>query len=157
MRSKQLRGAIVAIACALLMYGARTGQAAPASTAIDPCTLLTADQVKAVFGVDIAAGSPISKVACMWKSTGKKVQMATVSLEPPASSWQHLKTVLPTAQTKTLSGVGDDAFYTLLGAFAPLAVKKGSTIFIVKIYGVADPDKQQEYEKALALDVVKHL
>ena len=157
MKLHQSRGAVVAIACAIVMYGARTGQAAPGSTAIDPCTLLTADQVKAVFGVDIAAGSPISKVACMWKSTGTKVQMATVSLQPPGSSWEHLKTVWSTAQNKPLSGVGDDAFYTLLGNFAPLAVKKGSTIFIVKIYGVADPDKQQAYEKALALDVVKHL
>jgi hypothetical protein len=64
---------------------------------------------------------------------------------------------LPTAPIKPLSGVGDDAFYTILGAYAPLAVKKGGTIFIVKIYGVATADKQEEYEKALALDVVKHL
>jgi hypothetical protein len=27
----------------------------------------------------------------------------------------------------------------------------------VKIYGVAAPDKQEAYEKALALDVLKHL
>ena len=44
-----------------------------------------------------------------------------------------------------------------LGSYVPLAVKKGGTIFIVKIYGVAAVDKQEEYEKALALDVVKHL
>ena len=55
------------------------------------CTLLTADQVKAVFGVDIAAGSPVSKSSCMWKSTGTKVQMMTVSLQPPSTSWEHMK------------------------------------------------------------------
>lgn len=155
MKPNQSRRAIVAIACALASTSAHKAIASPAP--IDPCSLLTADQVKAVFGVDIATGSPISKTACMWKSTGKKVQMATVSLQAPGTSWEHLKTVLPTAPIKTLSGVGDDAFYTLLGAYAPLAVKKGATIFIVKIYGVAEPDKQEQYEKALALEVVKHL
>jgi hypothetical protein len=155
MSSKQSRSAIVAIACALVASSAHNAVARPA--AIDPCTLLTADQVKAVFGVDIAAGSAISKTSCMWKSTGTKVQMATVSLQPPTTSWEHMKVVLPTAQIKPLSGVGDDAFYTNLGAFAPLAVKKGGTIFLVKIYGAPTVDKQEEYEKALALDVVKHL
>jgi hypothetical protein len=155
MSSKQSRSAIVAVACALVASSAHNAVARPA--AIDPCSLLTADQVKAVFGVDIAAGSPISKTSCMWKSTGKTVQMTTVSLQPPGVSWEHLKVALPTAPIKPLSGVGDDAFYTILGAYAPLAVKKGGTIFIVKIYGVATADKQEEYEKALALDVVKHL
>ena len=156
MRSKQIapRGAIVAIACALVASSAHTAVARPA--AIDPCTLLTADQVKAVFGVDVAAGSPISKSSCMWKAkTGR--QTTTVSLQPPGTSWDHMKVVLPTATIKALSGVGDDAFYTDLGAYFPLAVKKGETIFIVKIYGVDATDKQKEYEKALALDVVKHL
>ena len=155
MSSKQLRNAIVAIACALVASSAHNAGARPA--VIDPCTLLTADQVKAVFGVDIAAGSPVSKSSCMWKSTGTKVQMVTVSLQPPTTSWEHMKVVLPTAPIKPLSGVGDDAFYQPLGTFVPLAVKKGANIFIVKIYGVAAPDKQEEYEKALALEVVKHL
>lgn len=155
MSSKQSRSAIVAVACALVASSAHNAVAR--TGAIDPCSLLTADQVKAVFGVDIAAGSPVSKSSCMWKSTGKTVQMATVSLQAPGVSWEHLKGVLPTAPIKPLSGVGDDAFYTILGAYAPLAVKKGGTIFIVKIYGVAAADKQEEYEKTLALDVVKHL
>jgi hypothetical protein len=155
MSSKRSRGAIVAIICALVATSAHNAVARPA--AIDPCTLLTADEVKAVLGVDIAAGSPISKTSCMWKAKTARGQMTTVSLQAPGVSWEHLKVVLPTAPIKPLSGVGDDAFYTILGTFAPLAVKKGGTIFIVKIYGVDATDKQEEYEKALALDVVRHL
>jgi hypothetical protein len=92
----------------------------------------------------------------MWKSTGTKVQMVTVC-SSPATSFEHMKVVLPNAPIKPLSGVGDDAFYQPLGTFVPLAVKKGGTIFIVKIYGVAAPEKQEAYGKALALDVLKHL
>ena len=155
MSSKQSRSAIVAIACALVASSAHNAVAR--SGPPDPCTLLTADQVKAVLGVEIAVGPPPGKSSCMWKSTGGKVQMVTVSLVAPGTSFEHMKVVLPTAQIKTLSGVGDDAFYTNLGAFVPLAVKKGGTIFIVKIYGVAAPEKQEAYGKALALDVLKHL
>ncbi len=155
MSSKQSRAAIVAIACALVASSAHNAVARSAQ--IDPCTLLTADQVKAVLGVDIAVGPPPGKSSCMWKSTGTKVQMVTVSLQPSAASWEHLKTVLPTVPANPVSGVGDDAFYQILGTFAPLAVKKGGTIFIVKTYGVATVEKQVEYEKALALDVLKHL
>jgi hypothetical protein len=155
MSSKKSRSAIVAVVCALVASSAHNAVARPA--AIDPCSLLTADQVKAVLGVDIAAGSPISKSSCMWKSTGAKVQMVTVSLQAPGVSWEHMKVVLPTVPIKPLSGVGDDAYYQPFGTFVPLAVKKGGNIFIVKIYGVAAADKQEEYEKAIALDVLKHL
>jgi hypothetical protein len=146
---------IVAIACALVAANAHNAIARPA--AIDPCSLLTSAQVKAVFGVDIAAPSAISQTACMWKSTGAKVQMATVAIQPPGTSWEHMKVVLPTVPIKPLSGVGDDAFYQPLGTFTPLAVKKGKTIVIIKTYGVGAPATQEAYEKALALDVVKHL
>lgn len=155
MSSKQSRSAIVAIACALVASSAHNAVAR--SGPIDPCTLLTADQVKAVLGVEIAVGPPPGKSSCMWKSTGGKVQMVTVSLQPSTTSWEHLKTVLPSIPANPVTGVGDDAFYQNFGTFAPLAVKKGGTIFIVKIYGVAAADKQVEYEKALALDVLKHL
>ena len=155
MSSKQSRSAIVAIACALVASSAHNAVAR--SGPPDPCTLLTADQVKAVLGVEIAVGPPPGKSSCMWKSTGTKVQMVTVSLQPSTTSWEHLKTVLPSIPANPVSGVGDDAFYQNFGTFAPLAVKKGGTIFIVKIYGVATVDKQVEYEKALALDVLKHL
>ncbi len=155
MSSKQSRAAIVAIACALVASSAHNAVARSAQ--IDPCTLLTAAQVKAVLGVEIAVGPPPGKSSCLWKSTGTKVQMVTVSLQPSTTSWEHLKTVLPSIPANPVSGVGDDAFYQNFGTFAPLAVKKGGTIFIVKIYGVAAADKQVEYEKALALDVLKHL
>jgi len=154
MSSRSSRHAIVAIACTLVAFVARTGVAQ--SGAIDPCSLLTADQVKAVFGVAVDAGAPISKTACLWKASGTARQRATVALEP-GDSWEKLKVSLPTAPKKPLSGVGDDAFYENFGAFSSLGVKKGNTVFIIRVYGVDAVDKQEAYEKALAVDVVKKL
>jgi hypothetical protein len=53
--------------------------------------------------------------------------------------------------------VGDAAFYNTLGAFTSLGVQKGSTVFVVKIYGIADPSKQMAIEKALAANVISKM
>lgn len=111
--------------------------------------------MKAVTGVDVPAGSPISKTSCMWKSPKARTTV-TVTLQPGAN-WERLKTALPTAPIKPVSGVGDDAFYQPIGAYSPLGVKTGGTVFIVKVYGVDTVDKQEQFERALALDVIKHL
>jgi hypothetical protein len=154
MSRNQSRSAIVAVACALVAYASPARAAGSVST--DPCTLLTADQVKSAVGVDIAPGVPISKTACQCRATGQNRQMATVALEPGAS-WSKMKAALPTAKKMPLPGVGDDAFYEDFGAFASLGVKKGDTVFIVRVYGVADTDKQKAIEKALAKNVAAKL
>jgi hypothetical protein len=67
-----------------------------------------------------------------------------------------MKAAFPTVPKKPAS-VGDDAFYENWGTYSTLGVKKGGTVFIVKVYGVDATDKQEQFEKALALDVIKHL
>lgn len=60
--------------------------------------------------------------------------------------------------TKTpVSGLGDDAFYTLIGPFGSLSVKKGDTVFIVRIYGIPDTDKQLAIDKSLAHEVIARM
>lgn len=152
MKSSQGRRGIIAIACALVAFvpPARAG----GSAQTDPCSVLTADQVKAALGVEVAPGAPISKNACQWKAkTGRG--LATVTLQSGAS-WAKMK-AMPLAPPKPVSGVGDDAFIETFGTFSSLGVKKGNTVFIVKVYGVDDVAKQEAIETALAKNVAAKL
>jgi hypothetical protein len=57
--------------------------------------------------------------------------------------------------TKTdLAGVGDAAFYATVAGLTSLSVKKGSTVFVLHVYGVPGAARQMAIEKALALDVL---
>ena len=152
MKSSQGRRGIVAIACALVAFvpPARAG----GSAQTDPCSVLTADQVKTALGVEVAPGAPISKRACQWKAkTGRG--LATVTLQS-GDSWAKMK-AMPLAPPKPVSGVGDDAFIETFGKFSSLGVKKGNTVFIVKVYGVDDVAKQEAIETALAKNVAAKL
>jgi hypothetical protein len=53
--------------------------------------------------------------------------------------------------------VGDDAVLTTVGSFISLSVKKGNVVFIVRVYGVPDLNKQTTIEKTLALAAVGRL
>lgn len=152
MKSSQGRRGIVAIACALVAFvpPARAG----GSAQTDPCSVLTADQVKTALGVEVAPGVPISKSSCQWKAkTGRG--LATVMLQS-GDSWAKMK-AMPLAPPKPVSGVGDDAFIETFGKFSSLGVKKGNTVFIVKVYGVDDVAKQEAIETALAKHVAAKL
>jgi len=69
-------------------------------------------------------------------------------------SWTKMKTPLPGIPKPAVGGIGDDAFYALVGPYATLSVKKGNTVFIVRVYGVPGQAKQESIEKALAKDVL---
>jgi hypothetical protein len=58
----------------------------------------------------------------------------------------------------SLSGIGDDAFYTSMGAgYTALLVKKGDVVFKVAMYGDLPNEKKKEVEKTLALQVLSKL
>ena len=52
-----------------------------------------------------------------------------------------------------VSGVGDAAFAQTVGNFGTLFVKKGSTIFMVRVYGEPNTVQQLAIEKVVALKV----
>ena len=49
-----------------------------------------------------------------------------------------------------MSGVGDEAFAETAANFTTLYVKKGSTIFMVRVYGVPDVGRQIAIETSIA-------
>jgi hypothetical protein len=76
--------------------------------------------------------------------------IVTVSLWPPGE-WDRIKGgPLPGTTITPASGVGDDAFYATLAQYTVLYVKKGPTVFLFKVYGVADKAKQMSAEMTLA-------
>ncbi len=161
MLSNQLRSAIVAVACALLPCGAsaqtpRSARSAP-TTAPDPCTLLTPDQINGATGFNFGAGTAIiAGKSCQWISPSPKHGIATIDFFP-GESWDKMKAPLAGLTKTSVSGVGDGAFYTVVGTFSTLTVKTGNAVFNMKVYGIADHAKQEAIEKTLALDVISKL
>lgn len=152
MKLNHSRILIVGIAGVLAAIGSRL---AGAEVRVDPSTLLTQSQVTAAFGEDFGAGQEINATACAWTAANAKMKM-TVSLWE-ISGFDKLKTPMVGVTKTPVAGLGDDAFYAKIGQFVVLNVKKGDVIFIVKIYGLNDPDRQMAVEKSLALDIVAKL
>jgi hypothetical protein len=57
---------------------------------------------------------------------------------------------MPGVTKASVSGVGDEAFAMTAANFTTLYVKKGVTIFMVRVYGVPDPGRQLDIEKPIA-------
>jgi hypothetical protein len=132
--------------------------ARPASTLarVDPCAIVTPDQVGKVLNMKVGAGEPIGTTGCQWVGTASQRVRITLSFMD-GQDFQVMKTPLPGVKKTPVSGVGDDAFYATVGPLTTLSVKSGKTIFGVAVYGVQGQDKQMAIEKALALDVTGKL
>jgi hypothetical protein len=85
--------------------------------------------------------------------------IVTVSLWD-GNKWDQMKTPVPGMNRTPAAGLGDDAFYTTMGPsgkqFATLSVKKGSTAYLIKVYGPNVTD-QMSMEKTLAANVLAKL
>ena len=124
--------------------------AASAQSNPDPCGLLTQAEVGAATGASVGPGHALGET-CNWTGTPRVI----VSLwYPGATMWQSIEH--PNAMVKQVPapGLGDTAFYNTLGGFATLGVKKGTTDFVVKVYGITDLSKQMSIEKSLAQSVL---
>jgi hypothetical protein len=154
MKSNSSRNFIIACICASAVLGSKTAaaQAAPA-----PCSLLTSAQITAAVGVNIGAAQPIANTGCSWSAPH---MIVTVSLWD-GTKWDQMKTPVPGMSRTAVSGLGDDAFYTTMGPasgkqIATLSVKKGSTAYLIKVYGPSVTD-QMSMEKTLAGNVMAAL
>ena len=127
-----------------------------ALAAPEPCKLLTPAQVGAALGGTFGAGQPIGTTGCSWDQAKPHV-IVTVSLWPP-KEWDRMKaSPVPGTTNTPATGLGDDAFYTTVAQYTVLYVKKGQTVYLFKVYGVADKAKQMSAEKTLALEALKTL
>ena len=154
MKSNYLRHFVTACICLSAVLGSRT---AAAQSGVAPCSLLTSAQVTAAVGVSVGAAQPIATTGCSW--TAPHI-IVTLSLWD-GSKWDQMKTPVPGMNRTAVSGLGDDAFYTTMGPAsgkqtATLSVKKGSTAYLIKVYGPNVTD-EMSMEKALAGNVLAKL
>jgi hypothetical protein len=135
----------VAVWCPLLVYGATA-----------PCDLLTQDQVSTTVGASVGAASPIANTGCSWKGTGASKVLVSVSMQNE-KMFNSVKGAPPPNTTKaSISGVGDEAIFTGTQGFASLWVRKGTTYFLVRIYGLPVEEAQTKL-KALGAIVASKL
>jgi hypothetical protein len=139
-----------AIASTIVAFSPRT---AGAQVPSDPCSPLTSDEVSAALGETVAAGQKATDKACAWTATKPKHQIVSLSFSP-SGDWTKRKTQQIPGDTKVnLTGIGDEAFSETAGKYTSLYVKKGNTIFLVRVYGVPDLDQQLTIEKTIAKKV----
>jgi hypothetical protein len=154
MASRHAKVLLVGVVCGLSLL---TGRIAYAQSARDPCALLTQPQVSSAVGAMVGAGQPIGTTGCQWSTqdethakSGKMV--VTLSLLDERAFPKSAPS--PGFALAPVSGIGDDAVFTTVGPYSSLAVKKGKSVFVVRVYGVPDQPKQQAIEKSLAKDVL---
>jgi hypothetical protein len=153
MKSNCSRHFIFAVSGALaaLGLGMADAQAGPA-----PCSLLSSAEISAAVGVTVGAAQPIATTGCSW--SGPHI-IVSVSLWD-ASDWGKMKTPVPGMSRSSVAGLGDDAFFSTMGSaekqFTALTVKKGSTAYVIKVYG-GNAAEQMSREKTLAGNVLAKL
>ena len=157
MFSKQSRSAFFAVASVLLICGANAAAAQSAvapRSAMDPCKLLTPDQINGATGFTVAAGTPIiAGKSCQWMSSPKR-GITTIDFFP-VDSWTKMKAQWA-SNSQAVSGVGDDAFYFSAGTYGAFAIKKGNAVFTLKVYGIPQ-EKQMALLKTLAGEAIANL
>jgi hypothetical protein len=141
---------ILVVVAVLVASGLR---AARAQAPNDPCSQLTAAEVGAALGETVAAGQQAGTKTCSWSANKPTHQIVSLMYSPPGD-WNTRKTRQLPGDTKTpVSGVGDEAFAETAANFTTLYVKKGSTIFMVRVYGVPEVARQVAIEKSIAQKV----
>jgi len=119
----------------------------------NPCAQVTAAEVSAALGETVAAGQQVGTKTCSWSAEKPTHQIVSLMYSPPGD-WNTRKTrQMPGVTMASVSGVGDEAFAETVGTFTTLYVKKGSTIFMVRVYGVPDVGRQLAIEKPIAQTV----
>src|SRR5580700_7120417 len=116
----------------------------------DPCRMLTQAEISAATGSAIDAGQTLGGT-CSW--SGKPRVIVSLWYPTPAI-FQGLQSSGPGKTITAAPGVGDAAFYATVGTFTSLGVTKGSSHFVIKVYGVPDPSRQMAIEKTLATNVL---
>jgi hypothetical protein len=148
------RSLIVAGTLCIVMACA-TGTSYGAS--VNPCSLLTEEQVSAALGVTVGPGSSTMAMNhCQWFPKDH-MQKGSVLLSLENEQGLAAAKIALGREVTTVSGVGDDAVQdTTQGTRTVLTVKKGNTYFAIRVSGL--PVEQAKLiEKTLAMEIVKKL
>jgi hypothetical protein len=134
----------------------------------DACTYLSSTGISTVLGVAIDAGQHIGpgRALCGWgepndpSHSGKHVLLTlyrAVGKISAVERFENGKTPIQGIAKTPVRGVGDDAYFIDTPGFGlGLNVKKGSSVFQVKVYGFS-PEQIKAFEMTLAQDVLAKL
>lgn len=132
-------------------------RAAGAQAPSNPCAQVTPAQVSTALGETVAAGQQAGTKTCSWSADRPTHQVVSLMYSPPGD-WATRKTrLMPGVTIATVSGVGDEAIALTAAHFTTLFVKKGSTVFMVRVYGVPDPGRQLAIEKPVGQAVAARI
>ena len=168
---------LIVFTMAIFMFAMAAVSLANAAPPEDSCKLLAQVQVTEALGVPMGAGShvpPTFLKTCTWAPASgatPNVKYVTVSYQSADSFGATKKLAEQTEAAMkaqgdkdasqmtnaSASGIGDDAFYTTMGGYTGLLVKKGNTAFKVAIYATLPVEKLKAMEKTLALAVLSKL
>ena len=163
MESKYSSVVAVAVLGSLSICSSRGAYAAPGP---DPCSLLTQVQVSAALGTTVEAPQHVAPTLCQWSAPNQPNTMNAKKVALTISNdraFGYAKTpVVSSVKTVPASGVCDDAVYAVTPGVTPglgtsLYVKKGSSYFVVHVYGFPDQSKAMAMEKTLALQACSKL
>jgi len=127
----------------------------------EACTLITQAQVSAALEIPVDPGTPIGRPSsCQWTGKGR---FATLTITQPRGGKSPIESfnagkasTMPGITVEPISGVGDDAYYVYFSnttrAGLGLVVKKGSSAFEIRVYGL-DLDKAKLVAKTLCQTV----
>ena len=132
--------------------------AVAAQTASDACSLLTQAQVSSAVAAQVGPGqyvTPTFKATCTWVTTGIIVTLMTEGPDPFNAGKRPLS---PAMQIVPAGGIGDDAYYVVIGNMVSLLTKKGGTAFKTSVYCSKLPVATLEsMESTLARQVASEL
>jgi len=141
---------------ATLALGAIAAPPAGAQAPAPPCTLLTPAQVAAEVGAPMRAGEATGTTGCQWVATtevASAIPRVTLVFYG-ADAWSGMTANFARVTRTTVSGLGDAAVYSTVGNLTTLSVKRGRTVFALRLYGIDGAEKQMAVERALALAVL---
>ena len=131
----------------------------------EACTLITQGQVSGALEISVGPGTPIaSPSTCQWIGKGR---FATLTVMQPLAGKSALDRFnagkasrMLGITTEPISGVGDEAYYVYFsntnGAGLGLVVKKGTSVFEIRVYGL-DLDKAKSVAKTFCQTVAANI
>jgi hypothetical protein len=140
--------------------------AAARAGAAEPCSLLTADEVSQILGIQALPGRPwmgTSKTSCFYSAaSGFELTSRSVTVQVITRAafdfGKQMSTRGPLAGKG--AGVGDESYFVAMGSYAKLGVRKGDRAFSITVTPgptKVTPDQLGELERQLAAKAAARL
>jgi hypothetical protein len=134
---------------------ATTGAPSGAASALDPCSLITADEASAALGEPVKPASPGNHY-CYWYAQANSDDSVEIYLTDPIKFLPNQSSISGVFEVTPATGVGDAAYYVndVEAGTVGLNVKKGQTTFVASVALKGAPIASlEDKEKTLAIAV----